>query len=107
MPETRLLSRYRYLIEGKPPHPIAPQAWSASAVFCLLQSLLGLYPYAPLNLLLIDPHLPEWLPDITLDHLHVGDAVLTLRCYHKGNGESDYQVLDQDGPLHIIKQPSP
>jgi hypothetical protein len=39
-----------------------PQAWSAPAVFCVLQAMLGLYPYAPLNLLLLDPYLPEWLP---------------------------------------------
>ncbi|MBM3219561.1 MAG: hypothetical protein FJZ38_12955 [Candidatus Rokubacteria bacterium] len=39
------------------PQANAPQAWSASAIFCLLQSLLGLYPYAPLRLLIVDPHL--------------------------------------------------
>ncbi|HEY9285177.1 MAG TPA: glycogen debranching N-terminal domain-containing protein [Pyrinomonadaceae bacterium] len=37
----------------------SPQAWSASAVFSMLQAMLGLYPYAPLNLLLVDPHLPD------------------------------------------------
>ncbi|HEY5610541.1 MAG TPA: glycogen debranching N-terminal domain-containing protein, partial [Thermoanaerobaculia bacterium] len=47
------------------PNANSPQAWSASSVFCLLQAMLGLYPYAPLNLLLVDPHLPEWLPEIT------------------------------------------
>jgi glycogen debranching enzyme len=44
------------------PNANSPQAWSASAVWCLLQTLLGLYPYAPLNLLLVDPRLPDWLP---------------------------------------------
>ena len=43
-----------------------PQAWSASAPFTMLQAMLGLYPYAPLNTLLIDPHLPEWLPEISV-----------------------------------------
>jgi glycogen debranching enzyme len=36
-----------------------PQAWSASAAFVIIQGLLGLVPYAPLETLLIDP----WLPD--------------------------------------------
>src|SRR5262249_31783189 len=49
------------------PRSNSPQAWSASAVFCFLQALLGLYPYAPLRMLLIDPKLPSWLPEITLD----------------------------------------
>ena len=56
-----------------------PQAWSSSAIFTLVQSLLGLYPYAPLNMLLVDPHLPAWLPEITIGNLHVGDAAATIR----------------------------
>lgn len=89
------------------PQGNSPQAWSASAVFTLLQSLLGLYPYAPLNMLLLDPHLPEWLPEITLSNLHVGGAVITLRYYRKEGGASDYEVLDKRGTLHVLRQPSP
>jgi glycogen debranching enzyme len=85
----------------------SPQAWSASAVFCLLQALLGLYPYAPLNALFLDPHLPEWLPEITLHNLRVGTAATTLRFYRKENGVSDYEVLDKRGSLHVVRQPSP
>lgn len=43
-----------------------PQAWSAAAVFCLIYAMLGTFPYAPLNTLFVDPHLPEWLPEITV-----------------------------------------
>jgi glycogen debranching enzyme len=89
------------------PQANSPQAWSASAVFSFLQALLGLYPYAPLNALFLDPHLPEWLPELTLSHLCVGDSAATLRFYRKQNGESDYEVLDTRGPLHVIRQPSP
>lgn len=85
----------------------SPQAWSASAVFCLLQSMLGLYPYAPLHLLLIDPHLPTWLPDITLRGLRVGQASTTIRFYRKPSGSSDYEILDKQGSLHVLRQPSP
>jgi glycogen debranching enzyme len=79
----------------------SPQAWSASTVFCLLQCLLGLYPYAPLKLLLLDPHLPSWLPEITLRNLRIGGSVVTLRFYGEGDG-SDYEVLEQRGRLHVI-----
>jgi glycogen debranching enzyme len=89
------------------PQACSPQAWSASAVFCLLQAMLGLYPYAPLNMLLVDPHMPEWLPEITLSNLRVGDAVVTLRFYRRKDGGGDYEVLDKRGPLHVLRQPSP
>ena len=89
------------------PQTNAPQAWSAAAVFCFVQALLGLYPYAPLNMLLVDPHLPEWLPELTLERLRVGGAVVTLRFFRREDGRSEYRVLDQHGPLHVIRQPSP
>jgi glycogen debranching enzyme len=89
------------------PNANSPQAWSASAVWCLLQTMLGVYPYAPLNLLLVDPHLPVWLPEITVRNLHVGAAVIDLRFYRTKSGDSDYDVLDQRGSLHVVRQPSP
>jgi glycogen debranching enzyme len=89
------------------PQACSPQAWSASAVFCLLQAMLGLYPYAPLNMLLVDPHMPEWLPEITLQNLRVGEAMATIRFYRREDGKGDYEVIDKRGPLHVLRQPSP
>jgi DNA-binding transcriptional regulator YhcF (GntR family) len=88
------------------PRANSPQAWSASAVITLLQAMLGLYPYAPLHLLLVDPHLPEWLPEITLSNLRVGGAAATIRFYRSGDS-SGYEVLDKRGALHVVRQPSP
>ena len=85
----------------------SPQAWSASAVFSHLQSLLGVYPYAPLNLLLVDPQLPSWLPEITLRNLCVGRATADIRFFRKEGGGSDYEVLEKKGTLHVVRQPSP
>ena len=57
------------------PEANVPQAWSASATIQNAQILLGLYPFAPLNLLaLVRPRLPAWLPTVTLRNLRVGDA---------------------------------
>ena len=84
-----------------------PQAWSASAMFSLLQATLGLYPYAPLHTLLLDPRLPEWLPEITLENLHVGAATLKIRFFRKTDGTSDYKVLEKNGHVHVLHQPSP
>src|SRR5579872_2322400 len=84
-----------------------PQAWSASAALLHVQAMIGLYPYAPLHALLLDPHLPAWLPEITLHNLRVGEAVVSLRFYRRADGSSDYEVLDKRGHLHVVRQPSP
>lgn len=67
---------------------------------------MGLYPYAPLNALLVDPHLPEWLPDITVENLHVGSATVSIRFFREG-AATDYEVLEKHGTLHVVRQPSP
>lgn len=89
------------------PQANAPQAWSSSSSYVALQSILGLYPYAPLKMLLVDPHLPEWLPEITLEHLRVGDAAATIRFFRHPDGRGDYEVLEREGSLHVLRQPSP
>ena len=92
---------------GMYPRANSPQAWSASAPFTVLQALLGLFPYAPLKVLLLDPWLPEWLPSIKLSNLRVGNAVVDLRFERDENGRTDYRVEQLRGDLHIIRQPSP
>jgi hypothetical protein len=60
-----------------------------------------------MDLLLLDPHLPEWLPNISVTNLKVGRAAVDLRFFRKPNGETDYDVLDVRGNLHVLRQPSP
>lgn len=83
-----------------------PQAWSASSLFAIIQAMLGLYPFAPTNLLLLDPHLPDWLPEIVVRNLHVGKTVVSIRFYRKGKS-THFDVLDKRGRLHVLRQPSP
>jgi len=85
----------------------APQAWSATTVFTLLQAMLGLQPFAPFRMLFVDPHLPPWLPEITLRRLRVADAEVSIRFHRRSDGASDYEVLEQRGRLHVIRQASP
>lgn len=85
----------------------SPQAWSATTAFTLVQAMLGLQPFAPFGMLFVDPQLPPWLPELTLRHLRVADAELSLRFHRKDDGDSDYEVLEQRGSLHVIRQPSP
>jgi glycogen debranching enzyme len=84
-----------------------PQAWSASAVMTTLRAILGLFPYGAANLLVLDPHLPEWLPELTLENLRVGNARCTIRFERNSDGSTDYKVGDVDGKLHVVRQASP
>lgn len=89
------------------PKSCYPQAWSAAAMFTMIQAMLGIYPYAPMELLLLDPHLPDWLPEITLRNLKVGKAAVDLHFYREKDGSSDYRILEMRGHLHVLRQPSP
>jgi glycogen debranching enzyme len=90
---------------GAYPRSNTPQLWNATVFPLLLQSLLGLQPLAPVQLLVIDPHLPEWLPDVTLHDIHVGDARATLRFWRDDDGESHGEIVRKKGTLHLLRQP--
>jgi glycogen debranching enzyme len=83
------------------------QAWSSSSVFSHLQAMLGLYPYAPLKMLVLDPHLPEWLPEITLRDLRVGKASVTIHFRRRADGRTSYRIQEQKGKLHVVRQATP
>lgn len=90
---------------GVYPRANRPQTWNQSIWPILTQSLLGLVPYAPLQLLMVDPILPAWLPELTIRKLRVGDARVTLRFHRDGSGDSHYEVVEQEGTLRIVRQP--
>jgi glycogen debranching enzyme len=67
--------------EGPTLYPVAcaPQAWSAGAVFLLLQACLGLTIDAPHNQIrLFRPVLPSWLEKVWLNGLRVGTGTVHL-----------------------------
>jgi glycogen debranching enzyme len=92
---------------GAYPQANAPQAWNQSAIPLLVHSLLGLQPVAALDLLVVDPILPAWLPEVTLDRLRIGGATVTLRFRRDGKGESHVEVVRKRGTLRVVKQPPP
>jgi glycogen debranching enzyme len=72
-----------------------PQAWAAGTAFMLLQVLLGIQPDAPRGRLYVDPRLPEWLPDVTLSDLRLGDQTFDIRFWSDGE-ETHFEVLRGD-----------
>jgi glycogen debranching enzyme len=89
---------------GAYPQANAPQTWNQSVFPILLQTILGILPVAPLRLLTVYPVLPDWLPEITLRNLRVGEASITLRFRRAQNGATTYEVLEKRGTLRVIKQ---
>lgn len=92
------------------PHPglypgaCSPQAWSASAVLFLVTTMLGLLPLAPRKTLIVDPVLPEWLPEVTLRNIQVGQARAALRFRRDASGHTEVEALDGGG-LRIRRLP--
>lgn len=90
---------------GAFPRSNPAQLWNATVFPILLQSLLGLQPLAPLKLLVVDPHLPDWLPDVVIEGIRVGDAEATLRFWRDDHGESHGEIVHKRGTLHLLRQP--
>lgn len=84
-----------------------PQGWSDGAIVVTIQALLGMHGLAPIGLLLVDPHLPDWLPDLRLESLRVGQSVLDLEFHRARNGETRYQIRRQHGHVRVLRQPVP
>ena len=94
-------------VPGAYPRANAPQLWNASGFSLVAHSLLGLQPVAPLGLLVVDPVLPTWLPEVVLHDLRLGGAVATLRFWRDAGGDSHAEVLHQRGTFRLVKQPPP
>jgi glycogen debranching enzyme len=84
----------------------APQVWSATTPLALVQAMLGIEPHAPFGVLVVDPHLPEWLPTLRLRGLRVGDAVLDMRFQRTTDGATDFEIEKQRGKIRVVRRPT-
>ncbi|MGH7529764.1 MAG: glycogen debranching N-terminal domain-containing protein [Gemmatimonadales bacterium] len=83
------------------------QLWNTSGYVMLMQAILGLQPVAPLDLLVVDPALPTWLPEVVVHDLRLAGAMASLRFWRDARGHSHVEVLHRRGTLHVLKQPPP
>jgi glycogen debranching enzyme len=79
-----------------------PQAWAAGSVFALLKAILGFAPDAPHGKLYVDPELPEWLPDLTVQDLRVGKRHFDIGFWREG-GKTRFKVL-QGNPKAVERR---
>jgi len=90
--------------EGPTRYPVAcaPQAWSAAAVFMLLQTSLGMIIRAPQQQLVFErSQLPDFLPWVRITDLKVGDATVDL-LFERHEFDVGIRVLKRSGELQII-----
>ena len=84
-------------------YPVAciPQAWAAATPFLLLQAMLGISPDAPARALRIErPTLPDWLGQIRLHGLRVGNATVTL-AFERDGAVTAFALLGQAGKVSV------
>lgn len=90
------------------PKANSPQAWSASAIVLLTQTVLGIYPFAPAKVLaLVRPRLPAWLRTVTVRRLRVGDATVSIRFERSSDGSTHAEVIEREGTLFVTEVPPP
>ncbi|MEO7118824.1 MAG: glycogen debranching N-terminal domain-containing protein, partial [Candidatus Limnocylindrales bacterium] len=86
------------------PYPVAcsPQAWAAGSLFMLLGASLGLTPDAgKAELVLASPSLPDWLPEVRVENLRLGDSVIDL-LVKRANGSAGVEVLRRVGDVSVV-----
>jgi glycogen debranching enzyme len=93
---------------GRGKHPVlypvscSPQAWASGTFFMLLQSMLGIQPEAHRHALHIrNPMLPDFVDDLTLSNLSIGNSVVSLQ-FSRYRDRTLANLLSVSGePLHV------
>jgi glycogen debranching enzyme len=84
------------------PVSCSPQAWASAAFFLILQAMLGLFPEAPARVLHIrNPVLPDFLDELTLSGMTVGDARVSLQFRRHGDRTLANLLAVEGGALQV------
>jgi len=78
-----------------------PQAWASGAVVHLVTILLGLTVDAANKKVTLDPFLPEWLADFSLENLRVDESSVDLRITRDSDGMHELDVRQRSGQLDV------
>jgi glycogen debranching enzyme len=90
--------------QGPTLYPVAcsPQAWSAGAVFMLLQACLGIEVEAtPYVLTFRHPHLPEGIPQLWIRDMHIANGHLDLFLERQA-GTVRVEILEKQGDFEVV-----
>jgi glycogen debranching enzyme len=85
-------------------YPVAciPQAWAAAAPFMLLQAMLGISARAPEGVLTVnEPRLPNWLGEVRLHGIRVGDASVGL-AFNRTGGHTAFARMGPSDAVRVV-----
>jgi glycogen debranching enzyme len=88
------------------PYPVAcrPQSWAAGTLPYVVHAMLGLVPSAAANRIdIVAPYLPEWLGDVEVRGLRVGEGTVDLR--YSGASDTTVEVLNTHRVDAIVHTP--
>lgn len=90
---------------ARQPDACRPQAWSAGAIFLILQTWLGVAPRGFARHVDITPVLPRGLDELTVEGMSVCGSPLSLRIVRE-NGALLLEIMDNPGNLDIMIHPA-
>ena len=90
---------------GLYPGGCSPQAWSASAVIQICHMMTGIMTLAPLKTLVVDPALPEWLPEVALRNLRIGDDRASIILRHDESGDTTHEIVEGAEGWRVVSPP--
>ena len=79
-----------------------PQAWASGSIIHLLSTMVGLSADATRNSVVIDPNLPNWLPDLTINNLEIGTSAIDLALAATTSGSADITTKPRRGHLDVV-----
>lgn len=83
-----------------------PLAWAAGSVFMLLTMLLGMKPDAAEGTLRVNPTLPDWLSEIVIKGMKIGQSRLSIRCWREGT-QMRHELFAMEGRSFRVEDTSP
>ncbi|HTY91929.1 MAG TPA: glycogen debranching N-terminal domain-containing protein [Methanocella sp.] len=78
----------------------SPQAWASGSIILFMQTMLGLYPDAPNNVLYVKPELPEWLNIVTIKNMVVGGEKISIEFKRMGD-KATFETIGKTGNIRV------
>jgi glycogen debranching enzyme len=90
---------------ARQPDASRPQAWSAGAIFLLLQTVLGIAPRPFSDRIDLTPALPSILREFIADDISIAGGTICLRLVREGNGLL-MEIRANPDDLEIVVHPA-
>lgn len=94
-------------VEGPTLYPVAcsPQAWAAGAAYLFIDACLGIsFSVSKKTIQFSKPYLPDFIDEIKLTGLQIGDAEIDLRVYRNSSGIA-WEMPDSHGEMRVELDP--